>query len=112
MFVCQCKFSLRCQNNCQLNVESNPGLFWFYLTLFCDWSRRLAPLFRPIRCKTNKTLKTWSPAFSRASSSLLVFILSSHWLMIITYEMISDSFETCAMLVWVTFALSESTGED
>ena len=28
------------------------------------------------------------------------------------YEMISDSFETCAMLVWVTFAMSKSTGED
>lgn len=28
------------------------------------------------------------------------------------FVMISDSFETCAMLVWVTFALSESTGED
>ena len=29
-----------------------------------------------------------------------------------TYEMISDSFETCATLVCVTFALSKSTGED
>lgn len=28
------------------------------------------------------------------------------------FVMISDIFETCAMLVWVTFALSESTGED
>ena len=47
-------------------------------------------------------------------SEVLSLFLTIDYLLyfVTTYEMISDSFETCAMLVWVTFALSESTGED
>ena len=62
-------------SNFQLSIESNPGLLWFYFTLYCDWSTILAPSSQPIRCKT-KNNRVRSPAFSRASSSL-----SSHWLM-------------------------------
>ena len=39
----------------------------------CDWSRKLAQLSQPIR--SNKD------AVSRALDSLLVFMLSSHWLL-------------------------------
>ena len=44
----------------QLNVESNPVLYWFCFTTLCDWSRKLAPPSQPIRCKTktNRDLVT------------------------------------------------------
>ena len=42
--------SLR-QRNFHLNVDCNPGMHWFCFTLLCDWSRKLAPLSLPIRCK-------------------------------------------------------------
>lgn len=48
--------------------------------------------------------------YSEVLSFLLTIVYPLYF--VSTYEMISDSFETCAMLVWVTFALSESTGED
>ena len=32
--------------------------------------------------QNQKTITTWSPAFSRALGSLLVFTLSSHWLLV------------------------------
>lgn len=35
-----------------LSVVGNPGPHWFCFTSLCDWSRKLAPLFQPIRCKT------------------------------------------------------------
>ena len=51
-----------------------------------------------------KTIATWSPAFSRALSSLLVFTLSSHWPMITwTFVLIgrSDYFGfSCWSLNW------------
>ena len=37
------QFSSECQ--------SNPELHWFCFNLLCDWSRKLAPLSRPIRYK-------------------------------------------------------------
>lgn len=47
-------------------------------------------------------------------AGVLSFLLTIVYLLyfVSTYEMISDSFETCATLVWVTSALSKSTGED
>ena len=42
-------------SNFQLRVGSNPG---FCFTLLCDWSRKLAPLSQPIRCKT-KASQDW-----------------------------------------------------
>lgn len=52
--------------------------------------------------------------FKTLKSEVLSFLLTIVYPLyfVSTYEMISDSFETCAMLVWVTFALSESTSED
>ena len=43
-----------------MSVESNPGLHWFCVATLCDWSRKLAPPSRPIRCKTktNRDLVT------------------------------------------------------
>ena len=40
------------KSNFQLSVDNNPGLFWFWLTLLSDWSRKLAPSSQPIRYKT------------------------------------------------------------
>ena len=92
------------ESNFQKSVESNPGLPWFCFTSRCNWSRKLAPLSKPIRCITKtkqpafscfpvfrklapfsqpircKT-KTKQPAFSRASGSMGVFTLSFHWLL-------------------------------
>ena len=61
------------QSNFQLSVESYSGLVWFHLSSHCYWSRRFAPSPQPIRCKT-KNNRDLVIAFSRASSSLLVFI--------------------------------------
>ena len=35
------------------NWALNSRFHWFCFTLLCDWSRKLAPLSRPIRCKPN-----------------------------------------------------------
>ena len=55
-------------------------MLWFCLTSLCDWSRKLAPSSQPIRCKikNNRSLLTRVP---RALASLIVFTLSSHWLL-------------------------------
>ena len=60
----------------QLSVESNPGLRCFYLTLHCDWSRKLETSSQPIKCETkNLARATWSPAFSRALGSFVALHL-------------------------------------
>ena len=61
-------------------VSKCPGLHRLCSTSLCDWSRKLAPLSKPIRCKLKLIITTWSPAFSRAFGSLFVSTLSSHWL--------------------------------
>lgn len=45
-------------------IEITPGLLSFYVTLLCTSSRKL---------------ETWSAAFSRATSNVIVLILRSHW---------------------------------
>ena len=67
-------------SNFELSVESNSELLWFCFLSFSDWFRRLPPLPQPIRFKL-KPIATWSPAFFRALGSLLLFTLSSHWLL-------------------------------
>ena len=62
----------------RFSVESNPGLLLFCFSSHCDWSRKLASLSQPVRLRL-KTITTWALAFSRATSCLLVYILSSHW---------------------------------
>ena len=43
-----------CQRYCQLSFVNNlKRLHWFCLTSLSDWSRKLAPFFKQIRCKTN-----------------------------------------------------------
>ena len=34
-----------------MSLQSNMGLYWFFSTLLYDWSKKLASLSRPIRCK-------------------------------------------------------------
>ena len=59
---------------------------------------------------------TYFTTLNRKAQSVISFVFfvnsSLSLCFVSTYEMISDSFETCATLVWVTFALSKSTGED
>ena len=56
----------------KLSDKSNSKLLWLRLhfTSLCDWSRKITPRSRPIRR-------------SRASGSLPVFIMRSHWLLIV-----------------------------
>ena len=58
--------------NFRLSVKSN----WFFLSLLCDWSKKLAPLSQPLRCKTNTNHDLFA-RISCALGSLVVFILSS-----------------------------------
>ena len=44
---------------------------------FCDWSRKLEQVSKPIRCITNSELVG---AFSRALGGSLVFTLRFHWI--------------------------------
>ena len=68
----------------QLSVESNPGLQRFCFTTLCAWSRNSRhPLSQSL--SKLKPIATWSPAFSRSSDRLLVFTLSSHWLLVIIF---------------------------
>ena len=49
------------------------------------------PSSQPVRRKIKKKMATWSPEFSAASNGLLVFTLSSHWLIILlTFVLISS----------------------
>ena len=65
-------------SNFELSVESESKLLWFCFLSFGDWSRILPLLLNQSDSKL-KPIATWSPAFSRALGSLLVFTLSSHW---------------------------------
>ena len=53
-----------------IGCRKESWIFWFYLTLLCDWPRKLARSSQPIRSKTT----------NYASSSLLAFTLTFHWL--------------------------------
>ena len=72
---------LRLQSNFQWSVESILGLQRFYLTLPCDWSRKLAPSFQPIKSQTKNNRGLVVRVFPRLTN-LLAFTASSHWLMI------------------------------
>ena len=48
-----------------LSVETNLGVHWFWFTLFCDWSRKLASLTRPVSCKTNNLVARVFPRLRR-----------------------------------------------
>ena len=73
-------------------MASGLGLLWFCFTLFCDQSRKLAPISKPIKCET-KTTPTWSLTSPHASSWVLVFILSSYTLMMmLTFVLICSCY--------------------
>lgn len=65
--------------------------------------------FKTLNRKAQSVISS-TGVYSEVLSFLLAIVYPLYF--VSTYKMISDSFETCAMLVWVTFALSESTGED
>ena len=78
------------QNDFQLSFESNGGLLWVCFTLICDWWSRKKLCHHLDQSNTNlKPILTWPLAFSRPSSRLPVFTLSSHWLnMLLTFALI------------------------
>ena len=56
------------QGHLQLTAECNPELLRFCNTSLCDWSKNLAPLPKPIRCKTktnHNLIIRVSPLFGR-----------------------------------------------
>ena len=66
------QFSIECWNN--------PGLLWFRYVLPCDWSRKLVPISRPIKCKTitnHDLVPRVFPRFLRLASFYFEF---PHWL--------------------------------
>lgn len=68
-----------------IETESNQGLHWVHSTFLCDLSndlKKLAPVSRPIRWKTD-TSHCLSFTFSRASENFLALTLSSLRLLII-----------------------------
>ena len=80
---------IRLKSNFQLSVENNLGLPWFCFTSLCDWSRILAPLCQPIRCKTKSNHDLVARVFPRFEHfvcfyfdfllALIGIFLSSEW---------------------------------
>ena len=73
-----------------MSVKCYPRLYWFcvffsFCASLCDWSRTLALLSQPINAKL-KPLTTWSPSFSRALGSLVVFMLVVSSLLIGSFD--------------------------
>ena len=66
----------------QLSVESYPGFHWFCLITLCDWSKNLAPLSQPIRCKTKTNHDLVTHVFTRLRPVTCI-CLSSHWLLVL-----------------------------
>ena len=62
-------------------VESNLKLLCFYSTSLLDWSRKLAPPYQPIRCKTKFNHDLVACVFPRFGS-LVGFTFSPLWLLL------------------------------
>ena len=60
--------------------KAKTRLHLFCLTTLCDWSGNSRHSLNQSDAKP-KQITTWSPAFSRALGSLVVFSPSSHWLL-------------------------------
>ena len=60
--------------------KAKTRLHLFCLTSLCDWSGNSRHSLNQSDAKP-KQITTWSPAFSRALGSLVVFTPSSHWLL-------------------------------
>lgn len=90
------------QNNFQLSFESNGGLLWVCTTLICDWWSRKNSHQHINQSNTNlKPILTWSLTFSRTSSRLPVFTLSSHRL-----NMLSVTFALIVSCYYFAFCFS------
>ena len=70
----------------------------FCFTTLCDWSRKLAPLSQPIRCKT-RTNRDLVTSISRARGGLRVFILSPHWLILIFTVVLIGCCDVCGVVL-------------
>ena len=57
----------------------NTGLYWFCLTSFCDWSRKLVPLSQPIKCKTETNHELVVRGFPALHAVWLFLLWVHHW---------------------------------
>ena len=62
-----------------MSVESNQGLFFFFVSLRNVIGPENSRLSLDQSGAKLKPITTWSPAFSRALGSLLVFTWISNW---------------------------------
>ena len=74
-------------------IRGYPGLV---LLLLCDRSRKLAPLFQPIRCNTETNHDSFSRVFPRFRR-YACFILSSYWLVKVLSSPLIDR---CQVWFW------------
>ena len=71
--------------NFQLSEESNQVLHWFCFILLSNWSRKLAPPYQPIRCKTKTNRGLVARVFPRFTSLLVVTLRSNRLLVISSF---------------------------
>ena len=66
-------------SNLQLSVDSISELFWFYFSSLHDWSRKLVPLFQPIRFKTKPNCVKLTCIYFEFSLAPYGMSLDSDW---------------------------------
>lgn len=64
VFFCLC-FVFPHYRTISIDFDCNLGLVWYCVAPHCDWSRKLAPLSQPIRCKTKTNQELVARVFSR-----------------------------------------------
>ena len=74
--------------NFQLSEESNQVSHWFCFILLSNWSRKLAPPYQPIRCKTKTNRGLVARVFPRFTSLLVVTLRSNRLLVISSFVLI------------------------
>ena len=89
------------RSDIQLSVQSNLGLHRFSFTLLCDWSRKLALLFQPIRrnIKSNHGLvvrvfprfRRFSRFYFEFSLALKCIFLPADWLLGLLWFWVYDT---------------------
>ena len=68
--------------NSTVCVESNPRLRWFFFTLFCDWSKKLAPFSLPISSVKIKINHAFVTRVLLLHRQVTCCYLSPHWLLV------------------------------
>ena len=72
-YVPMCQRFVNCGCSKSVRAIFFPGLHWFWFTMHCDWSRKLAPPSQPIRCKTKTNHDLVTHVFPRLSPVTCVY---------------------------------------